>query len=198
LTGDAAPNRLVGGAGNDMIAAGDGADRLELRDGDGDRAACGAGADSAVSDRRSLDALEADCEIVDALPEPQLGGAGERPDGGQAPDTTLRFTLAGAKRQRLVRQGAIRVRLECPLEDCSAVASATGRVRGTRLRLRPRTIAVAAGPARAVALRLTRKQRQALRAALAAGTRPRLTVTVTARDAAGNTVRQTLRITAKR
>ena len=198
LTGDAEPNRLVGGAGADVLAAGDGADRLELRDGEGDRAACGAGADSAMSDRRSLDALEADCETVDALPEPQPGGAGEQPGGGQAPDTTLQFTLAGAKRQRLVHQGAIRIRLQCPLEDCSAVASATGRVRGTKLRLRPRTIAVAAGPARTVELRLTRKQRRSLRAALAAGKRPRLTVTVKARDAAGNSVRQTLRVIAKR
>ena len=177
LAGDAGPNRLVGGLGADVIAAGD----------------------TALSDRRSLDALEADCETVDALPEPQPGGTGEQPSGGgQASDTTLRFTLAGAKRQRLVRRGAIRLRLQCPLEDCTAVAGASGRVRGTRMRLRPRTLAVANGAARAVELRLTRKQRRALRAALAAGTRPRLTVTVKARDAAGNRVRRALQVTATR
>ena len=198
LTGDAGPNRLVGGPGADQIAAGDGADLLQLRDGEGDRAACGAGADTALSDRRSLDTVEADCETVDALPEPQPGGAGEQPGGGQTPDTTLQFTLAGAKRQRLVRQGAIRLRMQCPLEDCTAVATASGRVRGTRLRLRPRTLSVSDGPARTVELRLTRKLRRALRAALAAGTRPRLTVTARARDAAGNSVRKSLRVTAKR
>ena len=197
LTGNAGSNRLIGGPGADVITAGDGADLLELRDGEGDRAACGAGADSALSDRRSLDAIEADCETVDALPEPQPGGAGEQPGGDQAPDTTLRFTLAGAKRQRLVRQGAIRLRLQCPLEDCTAVAGASGRVRGTTMRLRPRTLAVANGPARTVELRLTRKQRRALRAALAAGTRPRLTVIVNARDTAGNSVRRALQVTAK-
>ena len=198
LLGNAVANRIDAGAGPDTVAAGDGADLLQLRDGEGDRAACGAGADTALSDRRSLDTVEADCETVDALPEPQPGGAGEQPGGGQTPDTTLQFTLAGAKRQRLVRQRAIRLRMQCPLEDCTAVATASGRVRGTRLRLRPRTLSVSDGPARTVELRLTRKLRRALRAALAAGTRPRLTVTARARDAAGNSVRKSLRVTAKR
>ena len=90
------------------------------------------------------------------------------------------------------------MRLQSALEDSTAVLSASGRVRGAALRLRARTVAVAAGPARTVALRLSRKQRGALRAALAAGKRPRLTVVAEARDAAGNRVRQTLRVTAKR
>jgi Ca2+-binding RTX toxin-like protein len=193
LSGNDLANRIVGAAGADVVAAGDGADRVELREGEGDRAACGAGTDAVVSDRRSLDAVEADCETVDTLPEPE-----PQTGGGKAPDTTLSFALTGAKRQRLVRQGAIRARLQSPLEDSTAVVTAFGRVRGTRLRLRPRTIAVAAGPARAVVLRLTRKQRRVLRAALAARKRPRLTVTAEARDSAGNRVRQTLRVTAKR
>jgi Ca2+-binding RTX toxin-like protein len=193
LTGNAEANRIVGGAGTDTVAAAAGADRVEVRDGEGDRVSCGADADTAVSDRRTLDALDADCETVDALPEPE-----PQTGGGQQPDTTLGFTLAGAERQRLVRQGAIRVRLKCPLEACTAVVSASGRVRGTKLLLRPRTVAVAAGSARTAALRLSRKQRRVLRAALAADKRPRLTVTAEARDAAGNRVRQTLRVTAKR
>ena len=80
LTGDALANRIAGGAGPDTIAAGDGADRVEVRDGQGDRVACGAGEDSATADRRSLDALAADCETVDALPEPQPGGGGAGQD----------------------------------------------------------------------------------------------------------------------
>lgn len=192
LSGNAAANRITGGAGADTIAAGDGADRIEIRDDEGDRASCGAGADSAVSDRRTLDAVDADCETVDALPEPQTG------DPTGTPDTSLSFTLDGAKQQRVLRQGAVRVTLQCPLEDCTAVASASGKVRAVALRLRPRSIAVAAGPARTVALRLSTKQRRALRKALAAGKRPRITVTAEARDAAGNTVRSTLRVTARR
>ena len=200
LSGNDLANRIVGAGGADVVAAGGGADRLELREGEGDRAACGAGADAVVSDRRSLDAVAADCETVDALPEPDPGPQpGGQADGdGRQPDTALGFTLAGAKRQRLARQGAIRVRLQSALEDSTAVLSASGRVRGAALRLRARTVAVAAGPARTVALRLSRKQRGALRAALAAGKRPRLTVVAEARDAAGNRVRQTLRVTAKR
>ena len=201
LSGNEAANRIVGAGGADVVAAGGGADRLELREGEGDRAECGAGADAVVSDRRSLDAVAADCETVDALPEPDPGpqpGGGQAGGDGQQPDTALGFTLAGAKRQRLARQGAIRVRLQSALEDSTAVLSASGRVRGAALRLRARTVAVAAGPARTVALRLSRKQRGVLRAALAAGKRPRLTVVAEARDAAGNRVRQTLRVTAKR
>ncbi len=198
LSGNDLPNRIVGAGGADVVAAGGGADRLELREGEGDRAECGAGADAVVSDRRSLDAVAADCETVDALPEPEPRPEPQQGGDGRQPDTALGFTLAGAKRQRLARQGAIRVRLQSALEDSTAVLSASGRVRGAALRLRARTVAVAAGPARTVALRLSRKQRAALRAALAAGKRPRLTVVAEARDAAGNRVRQTLRVTARR
>ena len=69
LTGNMVANSIVGGAGADTIAAAEGADRVEIRDGEGDRVSCGADADTAISDRRSLDALDADCESVDALPE---------------------------------------------------------------------------------------------------------------------------------
>ena len=136
--------------------------------------------------------------LAEDVPVPQSGGSGEQPGAGQVPDTTLSFALSGAKRQRLARLGAIRVRLQSALEASSAVVRASGRAGAAKLRLRPRTVAVAAGPGRTVALRLNRKQRRAIRAALAAGKRPRLTVVAEARDAAGNRVRLTLRVTAKR
>jgi len=198
LSGNDVANRLVGAGGADVLAAGGGDDRVELRDGEGDRASCGAGTDAVVGDRRSLDAVEADCEAVDALPEPEPQPEPQQGGGGQQPDTTLSFVLDGSKRQRLLRQGAVRVRLQSALEDSTVVLSASGRTGAAKLRLRARTIAVAAGPARAVALRLTAKHRRALRAALAAGKRPRLTVSAEARDAAGNRVSQTLRVTVKR
>jgi len=73
------------------------------------------------------------------------------------------------------------------------VATATGK-----LRLRPVTSSVAAGATRTLELRLTRKQIAVVRKAFAARRRPSLTVTVQARDGAGNTVSRTKRVTAVR
>ena len=136
--------------------------------------------------------------LAEDAPAPQGGGKQPQGDPTGTPDITLSFTLSGAKRQRLVRHGAIRVRLQSPHEDSTAIASASGRAGARRLRLRPRTITVTAGPARSVAMRLNAMQRRSIRTALAAGKPTRLTVIVKAHDAAGNTVRQTLRVTAKR
>ena len=188
LAGNAVANRIVGGPGADTLAAGDGADQVEVRDGEGDRVSCGADADTAISDRRSVDAVDGDCETVDALPEP------EPEDQPTTPDTALSFSLSGASRQRLLRQRAVRVKVSCPLEECTTVASGSGRL----LKLGPRTTRVAAATTGTVKLRLTRKQLSALRKALAAGRRPKVKVTVRARDAAGNTVERALRVTARR
>jgi Ca2+-binding RTX toxin-like protein len=209
LAGNLVANTIIGGPGADTIAAGDGADRVEVRDGDGDRVGCGADADTAISDRRSVDAVDGDCETVDALPEPA------EPEGQPidptttpetTPDTALSVSLSGASRQRLLRQRAVRVKVSCPLEACTTVASGSARLRAvassrlpaTRLKLGPRITRVAAGTTGTVKLSLTRKQLSALRKALTAGQRPKVKVTVRARDAAGNTVERTLRVTARR
>ena len=208
LTGNTVANRIVGGPGADTLAAGDGADRVEIRDGEGDRVSCGADADTAISDHRSVDAVDGDCETVDALPEPaEPEGQPTDPTTADAiPDTALSFSLSGASRQRLLRQRAVRVKVSCPLEACTTVASGSGRLRAvassrlpaTRLKLGPRTTRVAAGTTGTVRLSLTRKQLSALRKALAAGQRLKVKVTVRARDAADNTVERTLRLTARR
>ena len=168
----------------------------------GDRVSCGGGPDSAISDRRSVDSVNADCESVDALPEPPAPA--RRPRAGPHADTALSFSLAGAKRQRVLRQRGVRVQVRCPLERCTTVAAASASFRVARstrkkttLRLRPVRTRVAAGSTRTVTLRLSRRQRTALRRALAAGRRPRLKVTVTATDAAGNRATRSLPVSTR-
>ena len=106
----------------------------------------------------------------------------------------------------MLRQKAVRVKVSCPLEACTALATgsvslrtaAGGRPAATALRVRPLTTTVAANRSRTLGLRLNRRQLAALRKALAAGKRPTISVAVEASDAAGNTVRRTLRVRAKR
>ena len=181
------------------MAAGAGPDAVQVRDGEGDRVRCGEDADTAISDRRSLDALDADCEGVDALPEPAGGGG----TGGQDPlptggDTALSFTLSAARTQRVLRQRGIRMRLSSPDEPSTVTVTATAVLRRgarpIRLRLKPLTATAAAGTARGVRLALTRKQRGALAAAMRRGQQPVFKLTARARDAAANTVIRALRV----
>jgi hypothetical protein len=134
-----------------------------------------------ISDRRSLDAVGSDCKNVDALPE--------QPGTG-TPDTTLTVTLGGARKQRLLRQKSVHIKVACRSEPCTTVATSSGT--------RRLTARLAAGTARTLKLRLTRKQLETVRKALATGRRPSLTVHVVATDRAGNTVRRQRRITAVR
>jgi hypothetical protein len=201
---------IVGGGGADTIDAREGSDRIEVRDGERDRVACGEGdsgpttsdTDTAISDRLSLDAL-ADCESVDALPEPSQPGEGptgptDPTDPVGTPDTAVSFSLTAASRQRVVRQRAVHVKVTCPEEPCTAVASASGRVRAATIRLRPVSVEVAAGSTRTLKLRLTRRQLAAIHNALSAGRRPRMKVTVRVRDGAGNSLERAVRVTARR
>jgi RTX calcium-binding nonapeptide repeat (4 copies) len=202
LTGNVDGNRVVGGAGADVVAGGDSqegsVDLIEVRDGEGDRVICGGqgpNIDRVVSDRRSLDAIDPLCTNVDALPEPLQPEQPTEPTspGTGTPDTTLSFTLGGRRKQRLLRQKAVHVKVSCPTEPCTTVATSSGK-----LRLRPLTASVAAGTVRTLKLRLGRKQLASIRKALVTGRRPSLRVRVVARDSAGNTVQRERRITAVR
>ncbi|MGV1047192.1 MAG: calcium-binding protein [Solirubrobacterales bacterium] len=204
LTGSAAANAITGLAGADTVKALAGPDRVDVRDGGPDNASCGSEVDSAIADRRSVDTVQADCELVDALPEPGGGGAGGGPG---VRGKRVAFVLGGARKQRLLVQRAVRVKLRCPQEACTVVVAAAGRVpalvsagvsAARRLRLKPVTAKLAAGVAKAVKLRLNRRQRALIGAAMRLGKRPKLRVTATATDAAGKFTRAQLTVTAKR
>lgn len=183
-------------------AAGAGTDTVRVRDGEGDRVSCGDGADTASADRRTLDALDVDCETVDALPEPAAGDGGQGPLPTDAADTELDFSLSAARAQRVLRQRGIRMRLSCPDEPCTVTASASALLRRggdpALVRRRPLTVEVATPGARQVRLALSRRSRRALRAAIEAGGRPSFRVTATARDAAGNSVTRVQRVRSAR
>ena len=86
-------DNLIGSPLADPLAGNGAPNRIDSRDGVGDRVSCGGGPDTAISDRRSVDSVNADCESVDAPAE--QAGAGPAPAGrpavGPAPDTALSF-----------------------------------------------------------------------------------------------------------
>jgi Ca2+-binding RTX toxin-like protein len=195
LVGDDGPNRIEPLAGRDLVQALGGDDTILARDGAGDDISCGAGTDGAVADRRSLDTIRPDCELVDALPEPAApgGGGGGAPPGGGAPKKTLLLKLGGAKAQRLAAKRALVVKVRCPEEACTATASASGKLAAVgaepkqTLKLAKVTKKLAAGQAKKLTLHLGRKQAAAIGARLAAGKRVALQVSVSATGAAGAT-----------
>lgn len=222
LTGSAADNAIAALAGADTVQALAGVDRVDVRDGGPDIASCGSELDSAVADRLSVDTVQADCEVVDALPEPPGnnggGGGGSEGNGGAggggapggagggAKDTKVTFLLRGAARQRLLVQGGVILKLRCPLEACTVTLRAAGRLprlgaattsAKRKLKVKPRRITLAAGPPRIVRLPLTKAQLGLVDAALRQGKRPKLRVTATARDGAGNSAPAQLTVTAK-
>lgn len=199
LTGtDRGQGRIVGAAGTDVVVARAGTSVIDVRDGERDQVTCGVDGErvtqTVISDQRSLDVLGPLCEDLDALPEPGQPAGPAGPDtGNPGADTTLSFTLGGARKQRLLRQKAVHIKVACPSEACTTLATSSGK-----LRLRPLTAGVAAGTTRTLKLRLTRKQLATVRKGLAAGRPPSLMVRVVARDSAGNTVQRQRRITAVR
>jgi RTX calcium-binding nonapeptide repeat (4 copies) len=201
LTGNDEANVLTPGLGGDVVRALGGDDTVQIRDGVPDNASCGAGADKAVSDRRSLDVVQADCEIVDAIPEAEVAAPSRASQTGTAsggggttpPDRALVFRLQGSHQQRLLAQQAIVVTLRCPQENCTVAVGAKGNL-ATVKRVNRR---VFAAKAKTLKLRLSSGQRAAIAAALAAGRKPKLKVSAVATDAAGNRVKRTLVVTAR-
>jgi Ca2+-binding RTX toxin-like protein len=186
LTGSSAANSITPLGGADAVQALGGPDFIEARDGEADNVSCGTGTDKAVSDRRTLDTIQADCEKVEAPTE-----AG----GGPLPDTSVVLELRGDRKQNLLKQKAVVVVVRCPEEACTASASASGK--RPSLNLKPVTKELPPGPARYMKLKLSAKQRKAIRSRLSAGGKPKVTVTATATDAAGNVVEHSIVVTTR-
>jgi Ca2+-binding RTX toxin-like protein len=205
LAGDDGPNLIEPGGGADLVEAFGGDDTIITRDGVADVVGCGTGFDRVAADRRSLDDVHADCELVDALPEPAAPGGGG--GGGGAPPGTgpkkVLLKLGGAKAQRLVAKRALVIQVRCPEEACTASATASGRLAAVgsepkqTLKLAKVTKKLAAGKAQKLTLRIGREQAAAIAERLDAGKRVALKVTVAATDAAGTGAVDSIKVKAR-
>lgn len=108
----------------------------------------------------------------------------------------LVFRIDGQARQDVVAAGGIVVTAQCPTEACTVVASAKGKgpsVHTGKVRAR-----VSGGGSARMMLPLSAKDGERLRAAIASGEKPALTVNATARDGYGAKVPLELTVTALR
>ena len=167
-----------GGAGTDSLDGGPGDDRLAARDGFADRVTCGEGTDQAIVD--SLDEVAGDCESVQrATVAPQPGGGD---DDGVAP----KVEAGGSTRQRIGRQGRIRV-LATSSEPGFAAASGFLDVAGLALPLQSdRKRIEVAGAGVVLTVRLSRSQMKECRRVLRRQRRVSVRLGVVATDLAGN------------
>lgn len=112
---------------------------------------------------------------------PAGAGAGQKPNAHH-----LVFRLSGAAHQNVVDAGAVKVRVRCPAEACTVVASAAAKspsVHSSTVRAR-----VPAGGTKDLTLAVSAHQGAKLEAARKAGKAPTLTVHATAKDGAGNAI----------
>jgi Ca2+-binding RTX toxin-like protein len=197
LSGSAGPDALDGGAGadaiegregSDSLRGGAGPDAIDSRDSSADAISCGDGPDNLLTD--ALDTIAPDC----AFPPPTVSGAatenGTDPvPGAHASAAPVLGVSLPRQSLRAVRASGLRAILRCSA-NCHATATlradrTTARrlglsaARRTVGRLAP--VALAAGTARSVRIRLNRATRRALRHARAA----RLVLQARAIDSAG-------------
>ena len=192
LEGGNDADTLTGGSGEDTLDGGDGGDTIQVRDDARDTVVCGPGADSVVAD--AIDVVDADCESVDrpdVAPGPG-GGSGTGGPGDTARDT-LAPVLALPAKVKLDRvRRLLNVAITCPAAEPTGCRSGRLTVtytpkakKGSKKRPKPKRLkavvwTAAGGDKVTIAVPLTRADATAVRAA------KKVSLTLTARDAAGN------------
>jgi hypothetical protein len=193
IDGGAGNDRITGGFGNDTLTGGPGADTvfgddtgsycgiyscqlpfgndtIDVRDGEADNVDCGVGTDKVVAD--AVDTIAPNCEQVDraAGPVPSPG-----PGPGPGPSGATLTVAATAKLGSLLRRG-LSLSVGCPAA-CNIVARLS--LKGRRLGSARKAL-LAAGTAK-LTIRLSKAAKRRLKRAR----KPKLTLKVTATDAAG-------------
>ncbi len=215
LAGSAADNLIEPLAGPDVVEARGGADTVLARDGEADNASCGAGNDKAVADRLSLDTIQADCENVEALPEPAVtptggggaggGGGGDGGGGASTSGARLTFTVRAAHGQDVLAHHAVLLKARCVAEPCKLLVKGSAKLAGPRhthghlrrIRLTPVRKRLPAGRTQLLRVPLTARQLKALRNNLHAHPKPKLELAAIASDATGHHQRRTITVVAQ-
>jgi Ca2+-binding RTX toxin-like protein len=186
LRGDDGDDKIGGGAGNDTLNGGAGADTLDgdegddtfqVSDGYADAVNCGAGADTVVADQ--LDTLK-DCEQPTVQQVQPVPG-----QTGPADTTAPGLQVGGSTSQHAGKTVTVLVTASEPsLVDASGFLSAAGI--NTRLKPGSAKVTVGGGGA-ALKLGLSKRARRFVRRDLRRHRHPKVRLTVTAVDDAGNT-----------
>jgi RTX calcium-binding nonapeptide repeat (4 copies) len=184
-------DRVDAGVGGDAVDAGTGDDTVVAADGYADTIDCGPGADSVQAD--GFDQV-VNCETAsrqDVAPPPSGGGAAGGASGGRVEDSARPIVQVGGSTLQRVSLRRRRLAIAVSASERSLVnISGYLAARGLNDQLRPRTARIDVGGGGAeVRLTLTGKQLRRVLADLRRGRRPRVILTVSAVDAAGNTSR---------
>jgi hypothetical protein len=177
---------LIGSPFADELSGSQGDNRLEVRDGTGDRVSCSAGADTVVADVEGTDAIAAECEAVqlDFRPETQIDAGPPSLTNDATPSFRFSATKPGSTFECSLDGGAF--------EACSSThtpASLANGAHSIRVRSRDMLGALDLSPAERTFSIDTRAPR-ITRARIAGGARLsyRLSEKATVRVAAGRAV----------
>ena len=195
LVGGDGADTLTGGTAADSLVGDAGADTLNARDGGADALIdCGADDDGAETD--TADPTPVGCETVNGAPFAPPGNPGG-PSGPSGPGETLDTTapVMGISVGRVNRRGRLPLRLTCPATEQSCTGRFVLRLAGKRkTKLGSGTFTVAGGKVVLLKVKLTRKGRALLRKR----GRLKAVLTLTATDAAGNTLTRAKTIRVRR
>jgi hypothetical protein len=204
LFGEDGNDTIDGGPGPDLLDGGGGDDTLQARDGAVDQVSCGTGTDTTVVDAN--DSVASDCENVQRPAEtstPSPAAAASTPTAAPSDHTapTVSITTPKQPSLRSIIARGLRISVACS-EPCMikaelALSRAIARSLGLPTPGSRNTVVIGRGAGAlhasgraSITVKLTAKARRALRR-LRQG---RLTLRITATDAAGNAKRMTATI----
>jgi Ca2+-binding RTX toxin-like protein len=182
LKGGDGNDKLFGGSGADSIDGGNGDDTIQSNDGVVDKVACGPGNDSVVAD--TVDELT-DCETVQRQ---IVAPPSEQPGAEDHSKPTLQ--AGGSTSQRITRKRRWIFIAATSSEKGLIQAAGFLEVAGINDRLKPQQarVDVAGGGVR-LRMAFNKRQMRMILRDLSKGRRPRVRLTVSSVDAAGNTSR---------
>lgn len=191
--GGGGSDKLTGGLGADGLFGGAGPDTLLAKEGAVDQAIdCGADADSAETDGN--DPTPVGCETVNGAPfvPPGSGGPGPGPGPGNLDKLAPAVKVTAG---RVDRRGRVRLRFRCPANEirCTGTFRLRAKKGKKTITVGHGKFAARGGKVASVRIRLTKAGRKLLRQRR----KLKVTIAMTAVDAAGNSVATKPKLTLK-